>query len=246
MKKVKLEDLQHGDTLVVNVRKVHNRDPKRKHDYKLQIEGAEYVENPFRPLNAAGLFNSTDSRFVGNKPRRGWVTIEADRWEHFFPGTISLADLEKLAFSSNEDDVMPADRKEGVHYRELGILNPQIKVGKLTFGMQVLITESDIRNNEKQNPKVNPAKLGSDGLAETQTADGKPIYVRAAYELCKLDEVTGERKVVASKFLVSDQMKTAAREGRLSIADVFDQEAAAIAQAQAEPIMKKKFDETPA
>ncbi len=184
--KMTIAELAYGAFLLTQVRKVHNTDPNRKEDYKIQLEGAEYIENPYRPVTAVAVFNSDDSRFAGSKPRRGWTTMSASNWEKFFPGTIALSEIAKLEFSSGANKVAPADMKEGVHFLTLGIVNPVIDVHGKKFPLGVVITESLVKQNDQQQPKRNPAKLGVDGLGQIQTAKNQPIYVRSIIDFCTI------------------------------------------------------------
>lgn len=198
MSKLKVEDLEQGQVLLTNVRKVHNTDEKSTGtNYKVQIECAEFVNNEFREMNALSLLNASDSRFVGNKPRFGWLTVAPKEFEKFFGKLVSLKEVEALEFSSGEDNVAPENRIEGTHYIQMGILNPEIAGQRL----HVRITEGLIRRNDKQPSKVNPK------TNEPQTVNGAPIYVDSTIDFADQDHL----------FLLSDQMKVAISQGTLRV-----------------------------
>ena len=62
-----LKELQVGETLLTNARKVANG--------KIQLEFAEKVTAKDRPLSALTVLNASDSRFSSGA-RRGWATAE--------------------------------------------------------------------------------------------------------------------------------------------------------------------------
>lgn len=218
MKKT-VEQLTLGEFMFVRVRKIHNTDPKGKYPFKVSIEGAEFIDNPYRPFNLTGYLNKGDSRFVGNVPRRGWTTAEPDMWQKDFGALVDIKKIEALQFSSNSDNVKSTDWKEGVHYLDIGLVDPTISIGKRKYGFTVQIIETLFRRNPNQPEKVNPAKEDEKGNKQVQTVGGKPIYTTSQLQLVELD-AKGERiltKQHRSRFLLSDQMRQAAAEGRLLI-----------------------------
>lgn len=217
--KKKVEDLTIGEFMLVRVRKIHNTDPERTEDYKVSIEGAEYIDNPYRPFNLTGYLNKGDSRFVGNTPRRGWTTAGAKNWQADFGALVDIKAIEKLEFSSAQDNVKVEDWKEGVHFITIGLVNPVLNIGKRKYGFTVQILESTTQRNSNQPEKRNPAKKDNAGNMQIQTVGGKPIYTTSQLAFAQLD-AKGERiltKQHASRFLLSDQMIEAAKEGRLLI-----------------------------
>lgn len=216
LSKKPITDVQEDELLLTTVRKVHNTDPNGKHNYKLQIEGAQFIKNPYRPVNAVSVFNEGDSRFAGTRARRAWVTIEPQNWERFFPGTYSLKELEKLEFSSRQDGLEAKDLKDGVHTLYLGISNPTFNVHGKMMGLGAVIIESTVKRNDRSVPKRNPARTETDPLGEIQTVGNQPIYVQSTLDFCTIG-ADGKKIVPASRFLVSDQMRKAVAEGRLLI-----------------------------
>lgn len=201
----RLEDLKHGDVLLTRVRKVHSFAPNATKDhaaFKVQAECAEFIVNEFRPLNATSLFNEGDSRFVGQRPRRGWVNFEPSQWQKFFGGIIPIEAIEKLQFSSTtqKDVANPQEQIEGTHFIGVNLLNPFINHGGQKLFLHVRITESLVPRNAQQPPKINPKNN------EVQTQNGQPIYVTATVDF-------GFQK---SQFLLSDQMYAAIKAGQLT------------------------------
>lgn len=201
---MKVEDLLRGDVLLTRIRKVHNLRPdltKEHQNYKVQMELAEYIDNPFRPINPTSIFNEGDSRFVGNLPRRGWGTFEPSKWEEFFGNILSIKDIEKLDFSSTSQNDLksPEEQKEGIHFISLGILNPYIMYDGNKLDLHVQIVESTAQRNKLQPVKINP----SDG--QMQTKGGKPIF--------STGQITFSKQ--PSYFILSDQMSEAVKQGRL-------------------------------
>ncbi len=201
----RLEDLQHGDVLLTRVRKVHSYAPNATKDhaaYKIQAECAEFIVNEFRPLNATSLFNEGDSRFVGQKPRRGWVNFEPSQWVKFFGDVIPIEAIEKLQFSStSQKDVAKSDDQiEGTHFITVNLLNPSIKYGGQDLFLHVRITESLVQRNPQQPPKINPRNN------EVQTQNEQPIFVTSVVDF-------GRQKSI---FLLSDQMYAAVKGGMLT------------------------------
>ncbi len=229
-----LEALLHGQVLLTRVRKIHNTDPKRTADhldYKVQIECAEFIDNPYRPINAASVFNTGDSRFSGNRPRRGWVTLEPAMWTKFFGALVPLAEVAKLDWSSvTGGDVDDASQLvEGKHFITLNVLNPsvELKPGKATT-LHVQILEGTVQRNENQPSKKNPA-LNAEGQPrqegedmQEQTRYGQPIYTQNSVNF-----ETEDGKIPASRFLVSDQMIRAHKAGTLLLPDAAIEEYAA-------------------
>ncbi len=206
MKKTEItvEDLLRGDVLLTRVRKIHNLKPEatKDHlDYKFQIEAAEYIDNPFRPLNPTSVFNEGDSRFVGQTPRRGWTTIEPGAWNKYFGMLVSAEEVSKLKFSStsHQDVQTPDEQKEGIHFITLGVVNPFITINGQKLSLHVQVVETTLQRNKNQRPKLNPSN------SEVQTENGNPIFVNGNITFGKIPSI----------FIESDQMKTAISEGRL-------------------------------
>ncbi len=206
---LQVEELQNGHVLLTRVRKVHN-DPSKtseKKDFKVQIEGAEYIDNPFRPVNATSVFNQGDQRFVGNKPRRGWVTLEPSKWDQFFGKQLGVSseDISKLEFSSTSqgDIADPSNLIEGRHFIYIGVLDPVILYDNKQYPLHVKITESTNQRNQYQLPKLNPSN------SQIQTLNGVPIYSTGILDF-------GKQKSI---FLLSDQMKEAILNGTLPVSE---------------------------
>lgn len=206
MKKSNLlpEELKRGDVLLVRVRKIHNFKPDQTRDqknFKVQIELAEHIDNPYRPLNPTSIFNEGDNRFVGFRPRRGFTSFEPSGWQKYFGNLVPIEDIEKLEFSSTtSNDVKSSDeQKEGVHFYYLGVLNPSIQLAGHTLELHVKVIETLVPTNDQAPVKLNP------GTDEAQTVNGKPIY-----QLGQTSFNKGE-----SEFLVSDQMIESMKSGRL-------------------------------
>lgn len=207
---ITVEQLKEGDVLLTRVRKIHNYQPGMTRDgknFKVQIEGAEYIDNPFRPTNAASIFNEGDQRFAAQTPRRGWVTMEPSAWDLYFGEALGVksTDIEALEFSSTSagDVASPAEQKEKVHFIYLGVLNPTVTYDNKKYELHVRITESTRQRNAAQKPKLNPSNN------EVQTLGGHPIFVQAVLDF-------GKQK---STFLLSDQMREAILQGSLPVSE---------------------------
>ncbi len=174
-------------------------------DYKIQIECCEFLDNPFRPLNAASVFNEGDSRFTGQLPRRGWVTLEPSAWDKYFSKELSIRseNIEKLEFSSTTtgDVKTPADQVEGRHFLYLGVLNPSVIVDGDKYDLHVRVVESTTQRNSGQPQKLNPS------TNEVQTLKGLPIYSTSTVDFGKQESI----------FLLSDQMLAAIQSGTLVV-----------------------------
>lgn len=207
--KVKVEEmianLKRGDVLLTGVRKVHNTDKDAPEGaFKVNVECREWIDNEFRPVNAAGLFNKGDSRFVGNTPRAGFATMEPAQYEKYFGQHISIAEVEALEFSSREDGLTGPDKfVEGKHILYIGLLNPSIQESGQNYKLHVFIQETTVQRNPNQPAKLNPVN------GEVQSINTKPIYVNSTIE--------NEKK--QSIFLLSDQMRQAIADGRLPVAE---------------------------
>ncbi len=206
--KLDVQDLKRGQVLLTRVRKIHNNQPDKTVDhldYKFQIECAEFLDNPLRPVNAASVFNKGDQRFGGITPRRGYVTIEPEMWNEFFGTALNVPKeaVDQLQFSSTtQGDVNnPREQVEGKHFIYLGVLNPVITYEGHNVELHVRVVESTFQRNEFQRPKINP------GTQQVQTKDGAPIFSTGQV-------VFGKQ---ASIFLLSDQMKQAISNGTLPI-----------------------------
>lgn len=208
---VKVEELKRDQVLLVLVRKVHNTAEKGVTagdlDYKVQIECAEFIDNPWRPQTATSFFNQGDTRFVGQRPRRGFLTMMPQMWDLCFGKElgISSADIAKLEFSSTTmgDVQNPSERKENVHFIFIGTVNPRIANAPKGFQpeLHVKIVESTIQVNKNQPAKLNPS------TKEEQTKDKLPIYQFATITFGK----------EPSHFELSDQMKAAIGAGSLQV-----------------------------
>ncbi len=199
-----LEQLVQGEVLLTQVRKLHNEDSKSTgSDYLVQIECAEYIDNPFRPKSLLSVLHEDDSRFVGNKPRFGWTTMTPKAWTKYFGHLADIKTIEALKFSSTtrKDVDSPADWVEGTHFITINALNPSIKIGSEVKRFHVVITETLAQRNGAQPAKLNPKSN------DVQTVGKAPIYSTG----------TVEYEPMPSVFLFSDQMQQAVQEGRLKV-----------------------------
>lgn len=205
---LKLEDLRKDQVMATVVRKIHNLSPelsKDKLDYMIQMEIAEFVDNPWRPLNPTSVAHAGDTRFVGiSRPRRAWLTFEPSNWEQQgYSALISVQEIEALKFSSTtQGDVKsPDDWVLGTHFLTLNVLDPSLSVDSQVLDLHIQINESTLRRNKFQPAKLNPSN------DEVQTENGAPIYQNSIVTFGKKE----------SFFILSDQMKQANAEGRLPL-----------------------------
>lgn len=147
-----VENLAKGEMLLVSAKKVNGG--------KISLEFAQHIDNPnSRPSSIVGLLNADDERFdqPTGGPRRAWVTgSPAMIQEHF---GVDCSDLLSVG-----------------DYKELNILNPEIKGQKLN----IQITETTEGSEyDVQNFETRAKRAGKDGDFIT-TSKGEYIYVKSA------------------------------------------------------------------
>jgi hypothetical protein len=214
IEKDKLSELPKGRVCFTRVRKIHNFDPEAKYDFKVQIEIAEWVEDPYRSDNPQSDLNAGDSRFARTKPRRAWTSAEFEPFSKHFGHLLDVSLIPALSDSSTSrgDLASASEQVEGTHYIWVGSLDP--KVGEKAMHISIVETINP-RNSATfvQSPKINPA------TGEVQTVDGQPIYSNATVFYGKSAKISP---------IFSDQMELAVMEGRLSLpSDITLEEAVA-------------------
>ena len=134
-----LETLKRGQTLLTVVKPVNYSDPNKP---KVQIELAEFVQDPNRPVNALAAFNADDDRFSG-KPRRGWLTVSPAMLENLLG-----IDVDKGTYDGS-----------GVE-QDVNMLNPAIDGNRL----HIQITET-VSPDEYQasNVETTAKRAGAEG-----------------------------------------------------------------------------------
>jgi len=155
MSKVKstLKDLKKGETLLVSIRRVNSSDANTP---KVQLELAEYVDNPTRSQNSGQKallkLNAKDSRFQGGKPRRAWTTADLSVAEELFD--LDLSGLSAVGMTL-----------------DVNLLNPEIDGER----MRVRIEES-VQPTEYQaeNVESTAKRAGADGNYITHK--GKVVF----------------------------------------------------------------------
>ena len=150
----KIEDLQPGECLLIDARKVKNG--------KIQLHFAERISNGDRPMSALTILNASDPRFSSGA-RRAWATAEvADAAERF-----------NINFGDDGDWYVGQDKKgEEVELLDLNILNPFIDVNGNKFTFRVQVSET-INANEWQaeNLERTAKRKGKDGDYITHNGD---------------------------------------------------------------------------
>ena len=76
--KTTIENLKQGEVLLTQVKKIEGG--------KVQLEFAEFIDNPTQPTNVLAALNADDERFKQSvrKPRRAWLTASPAMVKQYF------------------------------------------------------------------------------------------------------------------------------------------------------------------
>lgn len=151
-----VENLSKGQTLVVGARKVKGG--------KFQVEFAEIVVNPDARPNLLSMFNASDDRFLQrtSKPRRAWMTVEANDFK-----SITGIDI-----SGATEDGMT-----------LNVLNPTANGQRIHLEIRETVGAKE--GSYEANNTARSAKqiVGSDGQKRYFVKDGKLIFAKGTVVL---------------------------------------------------------------
>lgn len=150
----KLEDLQVGECLLVDARKVKNG--------KIQLHFAERISSGDRPISALTILNASDPSFSSGS-RRAWVTAEVtDAAERF-----------NVNFGDDGDWYTEKNAKgEDVELLDLNILNPHIIVNDKEFQFRVQINETTVASEwQAENYERAAKRKGKEGEYITHKGD---------------------------------------------------------------------------
>ena len=153
----KIEDLQPGESLLVDAKKVKNG--------KIQLHFAERISNGDRPMSALTILNASDPRFSSGA-RRAWATAEvSDAAERF-----------NVNFGDDGDWYVGQDSKgEEVELLDLNILNPFIDVNGNKFMFKIQVNET-INANEWQAENLERAAKRRGAKGDYITHNGDYIF----------------------------------------------------------------------
>ena len=178
-----LDSLKHGETLLVNARKVKND--------KIHLEFAEIVNNQ-TAVNVLGLLNKSDDAF-SNRARRAWVTAEpTDATEYF-----------GINFGPTADWYM-GDKGEML---DLNILNPTMNDIRCRLKIEETIEGTDWQND---NITTAAKRRGKDGDYITHL--GAYIFSNTSVVLSEVEAEHELLEADVSTSVTSKQVKSTAVE----------------------------------
>tara|TARA_R110000824_G_scaffold14863_3_gene62943 strand:+ start:142 stop:762 length:621 start_codon:yes stop_codon:yes gene_type:complete len=150
----KLEDLQVGECLLVDAKKVKSG--------KIQLHFAEKISNGERAISALTILNASDDRFSSGS-RRAWVTAEVtDAAERF-----------NVNFGDDGEWYVATDSKgEEVEMLDLNILTPHIDIKGMKYEFRVQINETTVATEwQSENVERAAKRKGKDGDYITHKGD---------------------------------------------------------------------------
>jgi|TARA_R110000796_G_scaffold251611_1_gene383477 hypothetical protein len=150
----KLENLQVGETLLVDAKKVKNG--------KIQLHFAEKLTGNDKPINALTILNASDSAFSSGA-RRAWVTAEvADAAERFNVNFGDDGDWYAATSSKGED----------VEIMDLNILSPHIVIKGNVYDFKVQVLETTVATEwQSENYERAAKRKGKNGDHITHKGD---------------------------------------------------------------------------
>tara|TARA_R110002096_G_scaffold141251_1_gene296067 strand:- start:54 stop:671 length:618 start_codon:yes stop_codon:yes gene_type:complete len=155
--KGKLKDLQVGEVLLVDAKKVKNG--------KIQLHFAEKIVTNDRPMSALTILNASDTAFSSGA-RRSWVIAEVtDAAERF-----------NINFGDDGDWYIAKDKNEqDVELLDLNILNPHVIIKGKRYDFKVQINETTIATEWQADNLQKSAKTkGKNG--DYITSNGNYIF----------------------------------------------------------------------
>ena len=151
-----VENLSKGQTLVVGARKVKGG--------KFQVEFAEIVVNPDARPNLLSMFNASDDRFSArtSKPRRAWMTVEAN---DFFK--ITGIDIS----GATEDGIT------------LNVLNPTANGERIHLEIRETVGAKDGSYEQSNSARAAKQVTGADGSRRYFVKDNQLIFAKGTVVL---------------------------------------------------------------
>ena len=138
-----LDSLKQGETLLIEARKVANG--------KIQLEFAESLNTSARGKNALSVFNKSDDRFSGGKPRRAWVTAEP----------VDAGELLNINLGDDGEWYEAQRRGKSVEVLDINMLNPvDFDDERFRVICEETLTPSEYHS---QSPEDYAKKKGKDG-----------------------------------------------------------------------------------
>lgn len=180
-----VENLTKGQTLVVGARKVKGG--------KFQVEFAEIVVNPDARPNLLSMFNASDDRFSqrSSKPRRAWMTVEANDFKAITGIDISGA---------TEDGI------------ELNILNPTANGQRIHLEIREVVGAKEGSYEAANTARTAKQIVGSDGQRRYFVKDGSLIFAKSTvvlgepkHDIKLADKIVTEAELNASGMYLTSE-----------------------------------------
>ena len=148
-----LETLKRGEVLLTSLKGTNFKNPNFP---KVQMELAEFVQDPNRTVSALGLLNSDDERFSGSKPRRAWLTVSPKMLEEKLG-----IEVDPDLYSEPNSDVV----------QDVNMLNPVIEGQPLRLQIQETVVPDEYQT---QHVETTAKRAGKDG--DFITHEGQFIF----------------------------------------------------------------------